>query len=123
MALDPQTIGKLQGLGRVAFGAALTFVPERAGGSWIGSSASRPGVGVITSATGIRDMALGAGQASALFNGGDARPWLRAGAACDLVDLVATLRARSDLPTGAVVGVTLVATGSIAIGAWLHATL
>jgi hypothetical protein len=78
---------------------------------------------VITSAMGIRDLVIGVGEASAVLNGGNPRPWLRACVASDVVDLVATLRARDEIPTGAALGVAAVATTSIAVGAWLHATL
>ena len=121
--MEPQTIARIHALGRVAVGAALCFVPARAGAGWIGRDGQRRSVQALTSALGIRDLAIGAGAASALFDGGDVHRWIRAGVASDAVDLVATLRARDDIPGTAVLGVAVVATGSAALGAWLHARL
>ena len=107
-------------LGRVGLGAALVVAPERTTATWIGSDAARPGTQVVATAMGVRDLALGAGAAAALWRGDGARPWVRAGAVADVVDLVATLRAREHLPRLAVAAVGLLAAGSAVLGAYLQ---
>jgi hypothetical protein len=121
--MEPQSIARLQALGRIGIGAALVAAPERVLAGWIGSDASRSGPQVIGAALGIRDLAIGAGVAGALWRGDGARAWLRAGTASDLVDFAATVRAREDLPMLGVVGVGIIAAGSAALGVWLQAVL
>jgi hypothetical protein len=117
--MDARTIGYLHAIGRIAVGAAYAAAPGPAARAWIGADGWRPGVGVLAIAFGARDAGLGFGVLRSVQQGYGARPWVRAGVLADAADLVATLRARHDLPASAVAGVTLVAAGSIAVGAWL----
>jgi hypothetical protein len=114
------TLTRIQATCRLAVGTAFVLAPERAGATWIGDEAKRPGPQVLGAAFGARDAAIGAGVLATA--GGDAvRPWLLAGAVSDAVDLVATLRAREALPRQALVSVTAVAAVSTALGVYLAA--
>lgn len=121
--MDPQSLARVQALGRVAIGTALVLAPRRAVSGWVGRDADRPSVQALTAALGIRDLALGVGAAGALWRGDGARVWLRAGTAADLVDFVATVRARDGLPRLGVCGVGLLAASSAALGAYLQAVV
>jgi hypothetical protein len=111
----------MHALGRVALGAGLTVAPELAGGTWLGRAARRPATQVAIRALGARDLAIGLGTAYAAGQGYGARPWLWAGILADATDLAATLRARDDLSPLAVVGVGLMAGGSVLLELWLRA--
>jgi hypothetical protein len=115
---DAHTIARCHALGRVAMGAALTFAPGPLASAWTGSAS--PGARLLTSALGARDLGIGLGAAFALGRGTGARPWVRAGVLADATDLVATLRARRDLPALGVAGVAVIATGSTLLGLWLQ---
>lgn len=121
--MDARTLARLQALGRVAIGAALTVAPGRAGAGWIGDDAGRPATQVAITAFGARDLALGIGAAHAARQGYGAGPWLRAGALADTADLVATLRARDHLSPLAVAAVGSLAVGSALLGLWLSREL
>jgi hypothetical protein len=121
--VDPRELARLHALGRVVVGLALTAAPGRAGASWIGRDAGRPGARVMTRAMGARDLAIGLGAAYTAGQGYGAKPWQLAGALADTADLVATLRARDALPSTAVVGVGAVAAGSALLGLWFQAAL
>ena len=73
---------------------------------------------------------LAVGAAYVAAPGLAARTWIGAdgsresvGVLADAADLVATLRARDSLPAPRVLGVALIAGGSVAIGAWLDRAL
>ena len=121
--MDPRTLARAHALGRVVVGGVLAAAPTTAGSLWIGRDARRPGARVMTVAFGARDLAIGLGAAYTLGQGHGAAPWLRAGVLSDLADLFATRRARADLPTVAVVGVTVIAASSAALGLWALAAL
>jgi hypothetical protein len=118
---SPRDLARIQALGRVAAGTALVVAPRLVATAWLGArTARRPGTGVVTTALGARDLALGVGQARALAQGHGATPWIMAGAFADGVDLVATLRARRDLPAAGVASIVAMAGGSTALGLWLR---
>jgi hypothetical protein len=121
--MEPRDVARLHALGRIAVGAALTAAPERSGRAWVGELGRRPGAAVLTTGLGARDLAIGAGIASALRRGHGANPWMRAGVLADTADLVATLRARRHLPPLAVAGVALLAAGSAAVGLWAQSAV
>jgi hypothetical protein len=118
--VDVRALARLHAFGRVAMGAALTLAPGRIARAWVGSAADGPGPRVVVSAMGARDFAIGVGAARSLGQGFGARPWLRAGVLADATDLIATLRARSDLPRSSVVGVGALAAGSTLLGIYLQ---
>jgi hypothetical protein len=121
--MDPRTLARLHGAARLAVGAAYVAAPGLAARTWIGADGSRESVGVLARAFGARDGAIGLGVLRAVGAGYGARPWVRAGVLADAADLVATLRARESLPAPRVLGVALIAGGSVAIGAWLDRAL
>jgi hypothetical protein len=121
--VEPRDLARLQAFGRIAVGAALTVAPAPSGSAWIGRLGRRPGATVLTTGLGARDLAIGAGIASALRRGHGANPWLRAGVLADLADLAGTVRARHDLPPLAVAGVGLLAGGSAALGLWIQSAV
>jgi hypothetical protein len=121
--MDARTLARVQALGRVAVGTALTLAPGRAGAGWMGHDARRPATQVAISALGARDLAIGLGAAYAAGQGYGAWPWLRAGILADATDLAATLRARDHLSPLAVAGVGALAAGSALLGLWLSGEL
>lgn len=121
--MTARTLATLQAAGRVALGGALTVAPGLVAGGWIGRRARERPAQTLAIAMGARDVAIALGTLQALRAGHGAAPWLRAGLAADAADLVATLRARDDLPPPAVPVVAAVAGGSIVLGAWLQAAL
>jgi hypothetical protein len=118
--MEPQTLARLLAVARIGIGAALMVAPDRVLGPWLGKDGRTEGARVLGQAMGIRDLVVGAGQLGALVRGDGARPWLRAGAACDLVDLAATVRAREHIPLYGVVSTSLVAATGAAAGTWLQ---
>ena len=121
--MDPRSIARAHALGRVALGAGLAVAPGLFAGTWVGAPADQPGGRVLAAAMGARDVGLGLGMFRAARRPHGTRPWLRAAILADAADLVATLRARDDLPPLAVPLVTGMAAGSVVLGAWLHGAL
>jgi hypothetical protein len=117
--VDARTMARDHAIGRVVVGTGMVLAPRLFATAWVGPKGVSAGTQVITAANGARDLAIGIGALRAVRTGGRAAPWLGAGVFADVVDLVATLRARDELPTSAVVSVSLVAAGSAAVGAWL----
>ena len=119
MTMDTRTASHLLALGRVGMGVALLAAPERIVTPWVGKTGTTPAGKLLGNVIGVRDLAVGAGQLAGLSRGG-ARPWIVAGAVCDLVDGLATLRARDDLPALGVAATAAIAFGGAAAGAWLQ---
>ncbi len=120
--MTPRTLARLQALGRLAIGASLTAAPQLAG-AWVGAAADRRPGQALAIGLGARDAALALGTLQALGARRGASAWLRAGIAADLGDLVATLRARDELPAPAVPITVAIAGGSVLLGAYLQAAL
>jgi len=121
--MTARTLARLQAAGRAALGAGLAAAPGLVAGAWVGAPADRRPGQALAIGLGARDVALALGTLRALSARRGARPWLRAGIAADLGDLVATLRARDELPPLAVPVVAAVAGGSVLLGAYLQAAL
>ena len=118
--MDPATIARILGIGRVVIGAALLAAPRATGTAWLGEAAEKPGGQMAVACVGARDLALGAGVTWAL--GGrkrDVKPWLLAAAAADLADFAGVLRYRAGLPSASVLGTAALAGGAAAAGLWL----
>jgi hypothetical protein len=118
--MTPRDAARVQALGRIALGAALVVVPRVLAGAWVGDVAGRREVQALAIGLGARDVALGVGQLRAASMRSGAAPWVRAGMAADVADLVATVRARHALPSVAVPVVAGLAGGSAVLGAWLQ---
>src|SRR5688572_19290018 len=121
--MNPVLVTRLFALGRVAIGASMVAAPEQAGATWVGKLSERPSAQLLTSAVGVRDIALGLGAIATASKGDAARPWVLGAALGDIVDLVATLRAKDDIPDQSVIGVALLASGSALTGLWLAKAL
>lgn len=103
--------------GRVALGAGLAMAPARVGRSWIGEIAGGPTGQLAVRATGVRDIAVGAGALLAIRRGAPARGWLEAGMLADAGDIVGTLAAFRHLPPlGRVVTIALAAGAIVVAG-------
>jgi hypothetical protein len=122
--VDARRAARLQALGRIALGGGLVAAPAVVAGGWIGSAADkRPGQ-ALAIGLGARDLAIGIGQLrTAGRRRAGAPAWVRAGMVADLADLLATLRARDQLPPLATPAVVAIAGGSVLLGAWLQAAL
>jgi hypothetical protein len=121
--MNARSVARLHALGRAALGGGLVVAPGLVGGGWVGSAADkRPGQ-ALAIGLGARDVAIALGALRAIGSGRDARPWLLAGIVGDAADLVATLRARDQLPPLTAPAVTALAGGSVLLGAWLRSAL
>src|SRR4051795_9091426 len=118
--MDTRTLARAIAVGRLGFGIALVAAPRLLTSGWVGEDAHRAGVQAVATGLGARDLVLAAGVLSSLSRGG-AKPWVAASATADLGDLVGTLRCRRELPAMGVIGLTLIAGGSAALGAYLSA--
>jgi hypothetical protein len=102
--------------GRAVIGASSFLTPEL-GGRLMGLERSTiPHTAYMARLFGVRDAALGYGLSQSR---GDARTtWLRAAAACDLGDAVATYIAwrRGHLPTPSAVLIGITAVGALGLG-------
>jgi hypothetical protein len=120
--MDARTVARAQALGRIGLGAGLALAPGVVGGAWVGATADQAGGRVLAAAMGARDVGLGVGLLRAVGRRRGARAWMRAGVVADAADLVATLRARDELPPLAA-AVAAVAAASAVVGAWLQGAL
>ena len=119
--MSPATLAKALAVNRILFGLGFTATPTAGVRGWIGGRAARrPQARVLTRGLGARDIALGAGALWALQRGetDSARVWMAGQAIADGTDLVATWRARHDLPAPAVALALSVAGTSTAIALW-----
>jgi len=80
---------------------------------WIGRDAAGAGVAAVARALGVREVVLGGMVLHTLDRPQAGRRWLRALAACDAVDLTATLAAGRALPSyGRVLVVAMASAGA-----------
>ncbi len=89
----------LWGAARVGLGVTALLAPRAVAAVWVGSVRG-PAVVVLGRALGGRDVALGLGTVLSAVTGQSIIPWVVAGGGADVVDAVATLLARSELPRG-----------------------
>jgi hypothetical protein len=104
---------------RGLYGVALAAAPGRLGSSWLGPPAAEPAVHVALRGLAARDLALSAGAVVAAASAGSPRPWLLAGAGCDLADIASTLAARDSVPPRSRAGTVALAGLSFAAAAAL----
>jgi hypothetical protein len=117
--MDARTAALTIALGRAAIGATLLLAPRQVAEAWVGPGGTEPAAKLLARSVGARDLALGAGAAVALRQGGDARSWLLGGVLADIGDLAATLRSRDVVPGSSLAGVCALAGGAAVAGAWL----
>jgi hypothetical protein len=96
--MSPRDVARILAAGRIAIGAALLAAPRPAVGMWIGRDAAAGAVAPLGRALGAREVVLGAIALHTLDSPQVGPRWLRTLAACDAVDLAATLAARRALP-------------------------
>jgi hypothetical protein len=96
--VPPRDLARVLAAGRIAIGAGLLAAPRLTLGMWIGRDAAGRAVAPVGRALGVREVVLGAMLLHTLDRREVAVRWLRTLAACDAVDLVATVAARGALP-------------------------
>jgi hypothetical protein len=111
------------GLGRMAFGAAMVLSPGRAFSAWVGRDAETTGAKVIGAGFGARDFALGAGLIWALQRDEPAHAWLVGAAISDATDFAASLLAGDDIPKAGRLAIMAIAAGAAVQSAVLAATV
>jgi hypothetical protein len=121
--MTARSLARVQAAGRLTLGAGLAVAPGIIAGAWVGGVADTRDGQVLSIGLGARDVAIALGTLRALQRGRGAAAWLRAGLVADAADLVATLRARDDLPPLAVPAVAAIAGGSVLLGAYLQSAL
>ncbi|MBA2506945.1 MAG: hypothetical protein H0V29_13550 [Thermoleophilaceae bacterium] len=100
--MNPKGLAYLLAAGRTLIGIGLMTAPELVGKGWMGKKSKDPRIKLLLRVVGIRDFVVGLGGVLALSReGGGARGWILAGAACDTIDGAATALARDDLDDGA----------------------
>ena len=93
-----KTLTVVFGFSRIAYAAALIASPDHAAGPWLGAATTSGGGRVAARALAVRDGALGAGVVAAASTGNQAKPWLVACIASDIVDMTSTWLERDALP-------------------------
>jgi len=96
--VSPRDLARVLAAGRVAIGVGLLVAPRLSLGMWIGRDAAGGAVGAAARALGIREVVLGTMAVHVVDEPGVGAGLLRTLAACDGVDLLATLAARRSLP-------------------------
>ena len=114
----PRDVARLLAAGRVAIGAGLLAAPRLSIGMWIGRDAAARAVAPVGRALGVREVVLGAMALHTLDRPQVGPRWVRTLAACDAVDLVATLAARRALPTAGYALVVALAGAATAAQLW-----
>jgi len=96
--MSPRDVARVLAAGRIAIGAGLLAAPRLSLGMWIGRDAAACAVAPVGRALGVREVVLGAMLLHTIDRPQAGPRWLRAVAACDAVDLVATVAAGRALP-------------------------
>jgi hypothetical protein len=94
--VNDRDVARTIGVARAGFGVVFLAAPALATRGWLGPPSSLGPVKMFTRAIGARDLALA--LLRALESGEPVPPWLRAGAAVDALDTVATVAAFNQLP-------------------------
>jgi len=102
---------------RVALGVAVLAAPEKVTSMWLGEAhAGTPIVRDLARSLGARDLALGLAALHTLEDPVAGPRVQAAGAVADVVDLLATVLARADLPRKGVIGTVAIAGAAAAAG-------
>ena len=121
--MDARTIALTNGLGRMAFGAAMSLAPGRSFRAWVGADADRTGTKVVGAGFGARDFALGAGLVWALRRQEPAHAWLVGAAVSDVADFAGSVLAGDEIPKASRLAIMAIAAGSAIQCAVLAATI
>ena len=114
--MSARGLAGLLGAGRAALGLAVLLAPEEVTSRWRGEHARHPAVRYLAHSLGARDLALGLLALSTLADGRHAAQVQLACAGADAADALATLAARSELPTAGAIGTVAVAGGAAIAG-------
>lgn len=96
--MAPREVARVLAVGRIAIGAGLLVAPRLSLGMWIGRDAARTAMAPVARALGVREVVLGGMLLHTLDRPQVGARWLRTLAACEGVDLAATLIAGRALP-------------------------
>ena len=121
--MNPQRGAAVLAGGRAALGAAVLLAPESVTSRWLGGHARHPAVRYLARLLGVRDLALGILALSTLE---ERKVRSRVQAMCalaDSVDALATIAARSKLPTRGVIGTAVVAGAAAGAGVYFASEL
>jgi hypothetical protein len=110
--VSPRDVARALAAGRIAIGAGLLAAPRLAIGTWLGRNAVDRAVAPVGRALGVREVVLGGMLLHTLDRPQVGPRWLRTLAACDAVDLAATLAARRALPRTSMLVILLALTGA-----------
>lgn len=105
--------GRFIAAGRVLFGIALVARPEQTTRRWLGGSAGTAGTQAAVRGLGIRDVILGMITLHTVSHPQIGPRWVATCAVGDAVDLVATIKARDELPSSGVAGTAALAGGTV----------
>lgn len=95
--MDDRDTARMLAWGRIGVGAVLFLMPAKAARMWTGRDVADFPSKMIVRGLGARDLAMGAGLATALESGRSASPWLQACAAADAADALGTLGSVGEL--------------------------
>jgi hypothetical protein len=116
--LSARDVARVLAAGRVAIGAVLLAAPQRSLGVWLGRRTADRAVAPVGRALGAREVVLGAMLLHTLDRPPIAVRWLRTLAACDAVDLGATVVAGRALPPAGRVLIVAMASAGTAGQLW-----
>ena len=101
--MDPRTVGKAIGAGRLAIGLAMMAAPKQAMRQWVGSEeAERPATDMLIRSFGAREVLLGFIAVHVADRKGVNKRTLQSMAFLDATDVAVTLARRDALPASAV---------------------
>jgi hypothetical protein len=108
---------------RIGVGAVLFLMPGKAARMWMGREQADFPTNMMVRGLGARDLAIGAGLATALESGGRASSWLQAGAAADAADALGTLGSAGELGKLRALGYLVVEVGAAVLALSLAESL
>lgn len=114
--MNPRGAAGSLAAGRAALGLAILIAPRRASSRWLGEDAAHPTVRYVARSLGVRDLVLGILALCTLDDAGVASRVQAACATADSIDVLATIAARSRLPTMGAAGTIAIAGASAAAG-------
>ena len=101
--MDPRTVGKAIGAGRLAIGLAMMAAPKLAMRQWVGAEeAERPATDMLIRSFGAREVLLGFIGLHVADRKGVNKRTLQSMAFLDATDVTVTLARRDALPASAV---------------------
>ena len=121
--MTARDLARVLAAGRVAIGVGLLVAPRLSLGMWIGRDAAAGSVSAPARALGIREVALGTMALHVVDEPDVGAGLLRTLAACDAVDLLATLAVRRSLSPIGVATIAAMAVPAAAGQLWAAAQL